>query len=71
MDFYKDDTIRIIFDISGGDIANEILSYLDYEQIAKSDLGIQRHDLFEPVHADRRVRTDSWNHSRNIYEDGE
>ncbi len=37
MGFYKDSTIDAIFDISGGDIANEILSYLDYELIASSD----------------------------------
>lgn len=36
MTFYKDDEVRAIFDISGGDIANEILPYLDYEVIAKS-----------------------------------
>lgn len=34
MDFYRDDTIRGIFDISGGDIANGILPYLDFETIA-------------------------------------
>ncbi|MCM1135442.1 MAG: LD-carboxypeptidase [Clostridium sp.] len=34
MDFYKDDEIKGIFDISGGDIANGILPYLDYELIA-------------------------------------
>lgn len=37
MDFYKDDEIKAIFDISGGDLANEILNFLDYETIAKSD----------------------------------
>ena len=31
MDFYKDDEIKAIFDISGGDIANGVLPYLDYE----------------------------------------
>lgn len=36
MDFYRDDGIKWIFDISGGDIANEILTYLDYEAIAVS-----------------------------------
>ena len=30
MDFYKDDSLSAIYDISGGDIANEILEYLDY-----------------------------------------
>lgn len=33
MDFYADDEIAGIFDISGGDIANGILPYLDYTMI--------------------------------------
>jgi len=37
MNFYKDDEIKGIFDISGGDVANGILPYLDYEIIAKSE----------------------------------
>lgn len=37
MDFYKDDTIDAICDISGGDIANGILPYLDYALIAKKN----------------------------------
>ena len=37
MDFYKDDGIKGIFDISGGDLANGILPYLDYDVIAGSD----------------------------------
>ena len=36
MDFYRNEEIVEIFDISGGDVANGILPYLDYEQIAKS-----------------------------------
>ena len=36
MKFYLDDSIIEIFDISGGDIANGILPYLDYEIIANS-----------------------------------
>lgn len=36
MDFYKDEEIKAIFDISGGDIANEILPYLDFDVIAQS-----------------------------------
>lgn len=34
MDFYEDDGIQAIFDISGGDIANEVIPYLDFEVIA-------------------------------------
>lgn len=37
MDFYQDDSIKTVFDISGGDIANGILPYLDYEAIAAGD----------------------------------
>ena len=37
MDFYKDDSISAIYDISGGDIANEILPYLDYDVIKNSN----------------------------------
>lgn len=37
MNFYRDDEIRYIFDISGGDLANEILPFLDYDVIAKSE----------------------------------
>ena len=37
MTFYKDNSIKAIFDISGGDLANTILPYLDYEQIAAVD----------------------------------
>ena len=36
MQFYKDEKIKGIFDISGGDIANGILPYLDYEIIKNS-----------------------------------
>lgn len=36
MTFYLDDNIDAIYDISGGDIANEILSFLDYEVIKRS-----------------------------------
>lgn len=37
MNFYKADAIKVIFDISGGDIANGILPYLDFDIINKSD----------------------------------
>lgn len=33
MKFYKDDEIKGIFDISGGDVANAILPYLDYDVV--------------------------------------
>ena len=36
MEFYRNEEIRVIFDISGGDLANEVLPYLDYETILQS-----------------------------------
>ena len=36
MSFYRNNEIRAIFDISGGDIANEILEYIDYEVIKEN-----------------------------------
>ena len=36
MDFYKDESIKGIFDVSGGDVANGIPPYLDYDVIADS-----------------------------------
>ena len=37
MRFFRDDEIKAIFDLSGGDLANEILPFLDYDEIAGSD----------------------------------
>lgn len=37
MGFYRDKEIKAIFDISGGDIANELLPYLDFQTIAEND----------------------------------
>ena len=37
MKFYRDDVVDVIYDISGGDIANEILPYLDYDVIGASN----------------------------------
>lgn len=34
MELYANPCIKAIFDVSGGDLANEILPYLDYEEIA-------------------------------------
>ncbi|MCE5220683.1 MAG: LD-carboxypeptidase [Clostridium sp.] len=33
MKFFKDSSIKAIFDVSGGDLANEVLDYLDFEII--------------------------------------
>ena len=37
MDFYKDDSISAIYDISGGDLANGVLKYLDFDVIGNTD----------------------------------
>lgn len=37
MDFYEADDIKAIFDVSGGDIANEVLEHLDYEVIKEKN----------------------------------
>lgn len=58
MDFYQDEQIQAIFDISGGDLANGILSYLDYELIQKnhkpffgySDLSVVINALYAKTH---------------------
>ncbi|NLK94177.1 MAG: LD-carboxypeptidase [Clostridiales bacterium] len=37
--FFADKSIKVIFDISGGDLANEVLDYLDYKLIAENPKG--------------------------------
>lgn len=37
MCFYEEDEIKAIFDISGGDIANELLPFLEFDVIARSE----------------------------------
>ena len=36
MSLYKNNEIKAIFDVSGGDLANEVLPYLDYEFISQN-----------------------------------
>lgn len=36
MEFYRNEEIKLIFDISGGDQANEVLLYLDFDVIAEN-----------------------------------
>ena len=38
MGYFSDENVAEIFDISGGDIANEILPYLDYDKIRESNV---------------------------------
>jgi muramoyltetrapeptide carboxypeptidase len=35
-ELYKDNDIKVIFDVSGGDIANELLDYIDFDLIKKN-----------------------------------
>lgn len=35
MDFYRNNEIKAIFDVSGGDLSNGILEYLDFEEISR------------------------------------
>ena len=37
MNFYRDKSIKAIFDVSGGDLSNEILDYLDFDEIERLD----------------------------------
>ena len=37
MKFYEDHSIKAVFDISGGDLANEVLDFLDYDIIRKKN----------------------------------
>ena len=36
MKFYRDEEVKGIFDVSGGDLANGVLPWLDYEEIKES-----------------------------------
>ncbi|WP_294152963.1 S66 peptidase family protein [uncultured Clostridium sp.] len=36
MEFYRDKNIKAIFDVSGGDLANEILEYLNFDEIKEN-----------------------------------
>ena len=36
MDYYRDPDMKVIFDVSGGNLANGVLSHLDYEEIAEN-----------------------------------
>lgn len=37
MQFVRDQKVKAIFDISGGDLANQLLEYLDYEEIRRQE----------------------------------
>lgn len=58
MGFFKDSGIKAIFDVSGGDLANGVLEYLDYEIIRNnpkpffgySDLSVILNSLYSKTH---------------------
>lgn len=74
MDFYRDNSIQAIYDISGGDMANEILPYLDFDIIAGSGKQLWGYsDLTTIINAiyTKTGRTSVLYQVRNlIYEDG-
>lgn len=74
-DFYKEDEIRAIFDISGGDIANEVLDQLDYDSIAKSDKTIYGYSdlttVLNAIYAKTGKATGLYQIRNLIYESGE
>ena len=75
MDCYRNPSIRAIFDISGGDIANEILDFLDFSVIADhpkplfgySDLTC----LLHAVHAKTGQKVFLYQVKNLVYEDAE
>ena len=58
MNLYKNHEVKAIFDISGGDLANEVLDYLDYDYIFKnpkpffgySDLTVLLNAIYSQCH---------------------
>lgn len=58
MNFYKDEEVKAIFDVSGGDLSNEILDYLNYDEITLhykpyfgySDLTVVLNALYSKTH---------------------
>ena len=58
MKFFKDSSIKAIFDVSGGDLANGVLDYLDYEIIRHnpkpffgySDLSVILNSIYSKTH---------------------
>ena len=58
MEFFKESNIKAIFDVSGGDLANGVLEYLDYEIIRHnpkpffgySDLSVILNSIYSKTH---------------------
>lgn len=46
MNFYKDENVDVIFDVSGGDVSQEVLDYLDYEVIASAKSKVGKTKVF-------------------------
>lgn len=72
MGFFKDKTIKAIFDVSGGDLANEVLDYLNFEIIKNnvkpffgySDLSV----IVNAIYAKTNIKTYLYK-IRNFVED--
>ena len=75
MTFYADDSVDAIYDISGGDLANEILHLLDYEVIKASEISFWGYsDLTTVINAiyEKTGKSSVLYQVRNfLYRDGE
>ena len=75
MSFYRDDEIKAIFDISGGDIANEILPYLDFDIIARSGKQLWGYSdlttIINAIYAKTGKSSVLYQIKNLVYEDGE
>ena len=56
-DFYRDPEIRMIFDLSGGNVANGVLEYLDYECILENPKPFFGYSDLTTVHQAILVKT--------------
>ena len=75
MNFYRDNEIKGIFDISGGDIANEVLDYLDYDVIKKCEKTFYGYSdlttIINGIYKETGINSGLYQIRNLIYEDGE
>lgn len=75
MNFYKDDEIKAIFDISGGDIANEVLDYIDFEVIKNNPKPFYGYSdlttVINAIYSKTKVSSGLYQIRNLIYEDEE
>lgn len=61
MDLFRDGEVKAIYDISGGDAANEVLEYLDFELIAENEKLISGYSdltaVLNGIHAKTGIKT--------------